>query len=202
MKTSFHYPILCAALLALSQSSSLFAQETPVAPNKPIGRKETLHVTATVEVTAINVTNREVTLKGPEGNEVTVIVGEAVKRLDEVKVGDMVRADYVIAVAAELRKPTPEEAQHPLVIEEVAGRDSADSAPAGGVARRFKVVTTIEELNLTNQTVTVKGPLGRQLTARVANPSNLTKAQVGDNIVIVYTEAFALSLKKVEKKTE
>lgn len=163
-------------------------------------RVEVRRLTLTAEVTAIDPAKREVTLKGPEGNEVTLTVSEAVKRLDEVQVGDSVRADYMVSVAAELRKPTPEEAEHPLVFLDAAGRATTNLPPVGVVARRFKVVTTIEELNLTNQTVTVKGPLGRTLTAAVRNPRLLKQAQVGENIVIVYSEALAISLQKVAKK--
>ena len=202
MKTSFHYTLAFAALLAVSQSPSLFAQETAATPNAPMGRVDTLHATLTTEVTAINLANREVTLKGPLGNEVTLTAGDAVKRLDEVKVGDFVRADYLVSVAAEVRTPTPQEAQHPLVIMDAAGRASADSAPAGGVARQFKVVTTIEALDRRDETVTVKGPLGRYLTARVAVPDRLTQVHIGETVVIVYTEALALSLEKVAKPAE
>jgi hypothetical protein len=74
-------------------------------------------------------------------------------------------------------------------------------APAGGVARQFKVVTTIEALDRRNNTVTVKGPLGRYLTARVADPERLTKVRIGDTVVIVYTEAMAVSLDKTAKKS-
>jgi hypothetical protein len=202
MKTSLYYSVLCAALLAASQGPSLFAQETAAPQNAPMGRTETMHATMSAEVTAIDLDKREVTLKGPQGNEVTLTVGDAVKRLDEVKVGDFVRVDYLVSMAAELRPPTPEEAQHPLVIMAAAGRAPTDSAPAGGVARQFKVVTTIEALDRRDETVTVKGPMGHYLTARVADPDNLTKVHIGDTIVIVYTEALALSLDKVEKKAE
>jgi hypothetical protein len=200
MKTSFHYSILCAALLAVYQSPSLFAQDNTPPDNAPMGRLDALRASLLAEVTAIDITNREITLKGPQGNEETFEVGPAVKRLDEVKAGDFVRIDYLVSVAAELRPPTAEEAEHPLVIMGVGGRASDDSAPAGGVARRFKVVTTIVEVNMAAQTVTVQGPLGRTLTARVADPSRLAKAHVGDTVVIVYTEALALSLKKVDEK--
>mgnify|MGYP003552149644 CR=1 FL=1 len=202
MKTSFHYSILCAALLTASPSLSLFAQETPTPKDAPIGRTETMQATVTAEVTAINVARREITLKGQQGTEVTLTASDAVKRLNEVKVGDFVRADYLVSVAAELRPPTAEEAKHPLEIMAVGGRAHADGAPAGGVARQFKAVTTIEVLDRINQTVTVKGPLGRYLTARVADPSRLTKGRIGDTVVIVYTEALALSLEKVAKKAE
>jgi hypothetical protein len=123
-----------------------------------------------------------------------------VKRFDEIKVGDLVRADYYVSVAAELRKPTKEEKEHPIVLLDAAGKAPPGSSPAAGGLRRFKVVTTIEGLDRPTQTVTVKGPQGRYLTARVADPSRLTQARIGDNVVITYTEALAISLEKTEKK--
>jgi len=200
MKTSFRYAIALVTLLAASQSPSLLAQETTAPKDTPLGRVDAMHATLSAEVTAIDAAKRLVTLKGPQGNEVIVSVGAAVKRLEEVKVGDYVRVDYLVAAAAEVRPPTAEEAQHPLVIMADGGRAPAEAAPAGGVARRFKVVTTIEALNRPEQTITVKGPLGHYLTARVADPANLTKVHIGDTVVIVYTEALAISLEKVEKK--
>jgi hypothetical protein len=200
MKSLFHYTLAVAALLTISQSPSVLAQEAAAPKDAPMGRVDTMHATMSAEVTAMDLAKREVTLKGPQGNEVTVTVGDAVKRLDEVKVGDTVRVDYLVSIAAEIRKPTAAEAEHPLVIMDAAGRASSDSAPAGGVARRFKVVTTIEALDRRDETVTVKGPLGRYLTVHVADPSRLTKVRIGETIVIVYTEALALSLDKVEKK--
>ena len=199
MKTSLYCTIAFATLLAVSQSSTLLAQESPAPQNPPMGRVAAMHARLSAEVTAVDLAKREVTLKGPQGNEVTVTVSPVVKRLDEVKVGDFVRVDYLVSAVAELRKPTAEEAAHPLEIMDVAGRAGADAAPAGGVARQFKVVTTIEALNRPEQTVTVKGPLGRYLTAHVADPERLTKVHIGETIVIVYTEALALSLDKVEK---
>lgn len=200
MKTSFRYTIAIVTLLTAGHGPSLFAQDTATPKDQPMGRAEAIHATLTAEVTAVNLATREVTLKGPQGNEVTVEAGPAVKRLDEVKVGDNVRVDYLVAVAAEVRPPTAEEAQHPLVIMDAGGRAPGESAPAGGVARQLKVVTTIEALNRPDQTVTVKGPMGNYLTARVADPERLTKVHIGDTVVIVYTEALAVSLEKVEKK--
>jgi hypothetical protein len=202
MKNIFAYPIVCAALLAASQSQSLLAQETVTSQETPMGRVQTIHNKLTAEVTAINLASREVTLKGPQGNEVTITASPAVKRLDEVRVGDFVRVDYLVSVAAEIRKPTAEEAAHPLVIMTAGGKSPEGDTPAAGVARRFKVVTTIEALNRPEQTITVKGPRGNYLTARVADPERLTKVRIGETIVIVYTEALAVSLEKADKTSE
>src|SRR5262249_39982965 len=121
--------------------------------------------------------------------------------LGEVSVGDLVQADYYISVAAELRKPTAEEEKNPLVVLDAEGKASPDQAPAAGGVRKLRVVTTIEGLDRPTQTVTVKGPRGHYLTARVKDPSRLTQAHIGDHVVIVYTEALVVSLEKATKKS-
>ena len=188
--------LLSGALLAAGSVPSAFAEE-----KKPLTREETVLVTITAAVESINQANREVTLKGPLGNSVTFTVDKRVKRLDEVKVGDFVRADYYVSIAAELRKPTSAEKKNPLVLLDAAGKAPPGTSPAAGGLRRFKVVTTIEGLDRPTRTITVKGPLGNYLTARVANPDNLTKMRIGENIVLTYTEALAISLEKTEKKS-
>jgi hypothetical protein len=200
MKYSFGYPILCAALLATSQYGAFCADEKPATTGTPMGRKEAVLVTLTASVEAIDPATREVTLKGPLGNTATFTVDQRVKRLDEVKVGDLVRADYYVSIAADVRKPTAEEQKHPLVVLDAAGKAPPGTSPAAGGLRRFKVVTTIEGLDRPTQTVTVKGPRGNYLTARVADPSRLTQVHIGDTIVLTYTEALAISLEKAEKK--
>lgn len=187
--------LLAAALLATLPA---FAADT--AKDKPMSRTEIEHTTMSAEVVSVNLTNREVTLKGPGGDTVTFTASEAIKRLNEVKPGDIVRADSLVSVVAEIRKPTEEEAKHPLVILDAAGRSDKDMPPAAGTVKRYKVVTTIEVLDRRNNTVTVKGPLGRYLTARVSDPERLTKVRIGETVVIVYTEALVISLEKVEKK--
>jgi hypothetical protein len=198
MRKSVSYSILCTLLLAGSQYGALCADEGTSAP---LSRQDAVLVTITASVEAINYTNREVTLKGPLGNEVTFTVDQRVKRLNEVKVGDLVEADYYVSIAAELRKPTPEEEEHPVVLLDAAGKAPPGTSPAAGGLRRFKVVTTIEGLDRPTQTITVKGPRGNYLTTRVADPANLTRMRIGENIVVTYTEALAISLQKAEKKS-
>lgn len=198
MKKYLRYPLVCAALLAASSPSAQSADDQSTGT---MSREQAVLVTVTASVEAIDYTNREVVLKGPLGNKVTFTVDPRVKRLDEVKVGDYVQADYYVSIAAELRKPTPEEKKTPIVLLDAAGKAPQGTSPAAGGLRRFKVVTTIEGLDRPTQTVTVKGPRGNYLTARVADPSRLTRVRIGDNVVITYTEAVAISLQKADKKT-
>lgn len=175
---------------------------TSGAKNTPITRSEALLTSITATVEAVDPQGREVTLKGPLGNEVDFKVDSRVKRLDEVKVGDVVRADYYVSVVAELRRPTPEEEKNPIAISEDSARAPKTETPAGAEAQQVKVVTTIEGIDRPTQTVTIKGPRGHYLTARVQDPANLEKVRIGEHIVVTYTEALAVSLQKVEKKSE
>lgn len=197
----FYKSVARTGLSALMLAAGLQFAPAADEQSKPMGREDTVLVTITASVEAIDPATREVTLKGPLGNTVTFTVDKRVKRLDEVKVGDLVRADYFISFAAEVRKPTAEEEKHPLVVLDAAGKSPEGTEPAAGGLRRFKVVTTIEGLDRPTRTVTVKGPMGRYLTARVADPARLTQVRIGDNVVVTYTEALAISLEKAEKKS-
>ena len=53
-------------------------------------------ITATVE--ALDLANRMVTLRGPQGNVVSLRVDESVKNLPQVKVGDQVVANYYVSL--------------------------------------------------------------------------------------------------------
>lgn len=200
MKKSIKHWILGTALLAALGRPGLAAEGQNPTAGAPLSREEAVLVTVTASVESIDYTNREVTLKGPLGNKVTFAVDQRVKRLNEVKVGDFVRADYYISVAAEVRKPTAEEEKNPIVLLDAAGKAPPGTSPAAGGLRRFKVVTTIEGLDRPTRTITVKGPLGNYLTARVLDPSRLTQVRIGDNIVVTYTEALAISLEPTEKR--
>jgi hypothetical protein len=159
-------------------------------------------VTITASVEAVDQQKREVTLKGPLGNKETFTVDKKVKRFDEVKVGDFVRVDYYISVAAELRKATAEEKESPMTLLEAGAKAPPGVSPAVGGLRRFKVVATVEGLDRPTSTVTVKGPRDNYLTVRVPDPSRLSELRIGDNIVLTFTEAVAVGLEKVEKKLE
>jgi uncharacterized lipoprotein YajG len=198
MKRYVTCAVVCGALVALSQNIAAAAEQTET---KPITRHEAELTTITATVESVDLEKREVTFKGPRGNKVTLEADKSVKRLDEIKPGDLVRASYYQSIAAELREPTAEEKANPLVVEEGAAKAPHTEAPALGVARKATAVATIESIDRSAQTITVKGPRGKTVTAKVEKPENLEKMQVGQNIVITYTEALALSLEKVGKKS-
>jgi hypothetical protein len=201
MKKSLNTIVLGGLLLTAGSFSTIAAETAaPAAPTAPPSREKTVLVTVSASVEAIDHATREVTLKGPLGNEVTFIVDPQVKRLKEVKVGDFVQADYFISVAAELRAPTPEEEKDPIVVLETGAKSPDGTTPAAGGLRRFKVVTTVEGVDLSTETITIKGPRGKFATIHVPKSPNLSQVKLGEKIIVTYTEALAISLEKTKAK--
>ena len=201
MQTTLLHRAACVVLIVAGNAGVLAAEQQARVSEEPLSREKTVLVTVEASIEAVDYTNREVVLKGPLGNKVTFTVDKSVKRFDEFKVGDVVRADYYVSVAAELREPTAQEKETPFVMLEEAGKAPPGTSPAAGGLRRFKVVATIEGLDRPTQTVTVRGPRGNYLTVRAQDPSRLTQLRIGDTVVVNYTEALAVSLEKAQKKT-
>ena len=152
-------------------------------------------------ITDIDYQDREMTLKGSYGRLETFVVDKKVQRFNEAKVGDKVSLDYYIGFDAEVRPPTNEERQNPLVVLDSSGRASADAAPSAYDMRKIRVVATIVGMDRSAQTVTVKGPRGKYYIARVIDPSRFDKVRIGETILITFTEATAISLKPAGSET-
>jgi len=170
-------------------------QEPPSTKPEMLTRHEFVLLNYTGTITDIDYPNREVSLQDSQGRIETFSVDKNVRRLKEAKVGDKVSVDYYLGVNAEVRKPTAEEEQNPLVVLETDSRARADDPPAAGGVRHIRAVVTIEALDRPNQTLTVKGPRGKHFVARVADPSRFEQVKIGDTIVMSFTEAAAISLK-------
>ena len=179
---------LCLAVAAVAQDKS--------SASAGLARGEALLVNVTAKVEAVDLENREVTLKGPLGNIVTFVADQRVKRFNEIKVGDEVTAEYYVAVVAELREPTAEEKESPLTVLDSKAKAPPGTSPAAGGLRMFKVVATVEGLDRPTRSITLKGPRGKYVAVRARDLENLQKLRLGDTIVVTYAEALAVSLEK------
>lgn len=181
----------------IGQSIVMIFTEATAVSLKPevMTRSNSVRLTYTGTITDIDYASREMTLKGSDGRVETFYVDKTVQRFNEAKVGDKVSMDYYLGVSAEVRKPTAEEEQNPLVVLDTAGKTGPDAAPAAYDVRQIRAVVTIESLDRKAQTVTVKGPRGKYFTARVADASRFERVRIGDKILMTFTEATAVSLK-------
>jgi len=48
--------------------------------------------------------------------------------------------------------------------------------------------------------MSLKGPEGKTVIVKVEDPNNLDKVKVGDELMITYTEALAISVEHAKKK--
>ena len=198
MKTNHITRNLQTLVLTAALAVSIVALENKASAAEPLSGEQSILVSVTATVQAIDQAKREVTVKGPLGNVVTFTVDKRVKRLNEVKVGDEATADYFISLMGELRAPTEEQKQNPVQVLEVTARAPKGTEPVGGALNVIKAVTTVVGLDLPTQSLTLKGqgPMGYTATIRAQNVDNLKKLSLGDTIVVTYTEALAVSLEK------
>ena len=179
-----------AALPAFAQTGSAMVG---TAPGKAAA-VETLKVTATI--TAVDKATRDVTLKGPQGNELTVTAGPEVKNFDQLKVGDRVDLNYVEALTLELKKGGG------LVVQrtEKAGAAGAKPGekPAGAVGRQVTVVADVVAVDAAKQVVTLKGPQ-RTVDLKISDPEQFKRIAKGDQVEATYTQAVALAVMPAKK---
>jgi hypothetical protein len=85
----------------------------------------------------IDYKDRELTLKDSTGRIETFVVAESVQRFTEAKVGDKLSLEYYLGFDAQVRKPTAEEEQNPLVVVETVGRAGQLKTPLASLCGGF-----------------------------------------------------------------
>ena len=151
-------------------------------------------VAATATVTKIDQATRSITLRTQNGDEDTFTVGPEVKRFNELKVGDTIRATYYESLVFQLRKPGTAAAP----VAAVAGGRLKD-APGGALGAQMTTTVTVKAVDINAPSITVETPDGRTLTRRVADKKNLEGVKAGDRIDITYSQAVVVSAEPAKK---
>ena len=188
--------LLITALLALNIGFSVVhaRDEGGAGAERPaVGAASLITLSATV--TAVNQETRQVTLKGADGNELAITVGEEVKNLPQVEVGDQVEVAYYESVNVEVLGP--EQTEPGATALSALETAEPGQKPAGALATELSVVATIDAIDKNTETVTLKGPEGNTKTVKVRNPANLEKVVVGDQVMITLTRAVAINVTEV-----
>ena len=191
------YVLSCGLAISAAIGGPVAAQkEKVVTASEPgrVGFAQTVDVTATIS--AIDKATRDVTLKGPQGNELTVTAGPEIKNFDKLKVGDQVKAKYVEAFALQLVKGG---GQTVARTEYMGGARAKEGAqPGGAVGRQVTIVADVIDLNPAKQMVTLKGP-HRTVDLVVKDPEQFKLIAKGDQVEATYTQALALAVEPAQK---
>lgn len=166
---------------------------------EPLAGMDGVLIKVTAKVKAIDLEKRIVTLVGPDGKVITTKAGNEIKRLNEVKVGDLVTIEYMQAVAFEVRPPTAEEKANPVAVAMGAGRADPKAAPAGGAGQVVHQIVKVTKIDKKDGTVTIKLADGRSETIKAKYPENLNRIKVGDTAAVTFAETMAISLTPASK---
>lgn len=179
-----------------SASGVLTVEKAAVNPqHTAAARVSVSKITATVKT--LDIENRMVTLLGPDGDEVAFSVGEQVRNLDQVKVGDKVTVEYYDGLVADLRTDADAQQGAPVETATVMGRAALGERPAGAVGRAVRARVVIEFVDPVRNVVHFKGPLGKTHIVEVVKPefrAMLKNLKAGDQVDLTFFEALAVSV--------
>jgi len=196
--------IICAAaILSLPAVAMTTDGQPSSAPQKEEGKvvAETM-VAENATVKAIDMDKRTVTLLLSDGRQQTFVVDKTVRKLGQVKVGDMVRMRYREAVSVKINKVKVEPG---VSVETTVKPDEKSVKPAGTAGQRMTTTATIERVYDDGRKVTLRTPDGTTADVKVRDPENLAKikkgeVKEGDQIEITYYRALAVAVEKAAQK--
>jgi hypothetical protein len=179
--------IFAAPLTVLAQSAPQVAVITSQAPGK-MGEADAIQIQGKVK--SINKKTREVTLVGPQGNQLVIPAGEDVKNFDQIRIGDLVTLTYVQALVVELKAVENNGIRERVEsVNTVAAKPG--EKPAGMIEKTVRVVANVVAVNPKAQTVTLRGAK-RTVELAVKDPALLKNVKIGNQVEATYIEAVAL----------
>lgn len=191
--------LLAVALIATLVSvvlSSCLAAKTTTAPTRAAAGPGTVAIDTqqvNAKVVGVSQAGRTVTLQMPDGRIVTYKVGTEVRNFSQIKRGDTVRATVLNALAVYVQKaggrPTATESQ------------TVTLAPRGArpgmiVSNTIRITGKVQTVDMQNRTVTLTGPGYRSRAFKVGPGVDLRGLKAGDDVVLRYTEAVAIDVRK------
>lgn len=192
------WALLPAALIVLTSCSST----PPPAPQASSGAYvqegvpggvfvNTLDVSA--RVTAIDYARRTATLMDSDGKKFPVKVGPDAVNFDQVKVGDLVKAEVTEELVVHLAGGSEPKRDAAAGLVALAPKGAP---PAGVVAETVRVTGTVIGIDPVRRTATLRFEDGSTKTFPVRSDVDLGKRQVGERVVFRVTQMIALKVEK------
>jgi hypothetical protein len=188
--------------------SLIFIDESKSGPVQLESEAGVVTMTATGTVEAVDVTNRLLTIVGPQGYPQVFVVGPTVQHIEKIKMRETVTIAYTQEVAMALRKfdGPPINKDEAMTREEEAGMDMnapaaaeqdwIEATPKGASdLTTIEITDTVAAINHNKRLITFAGTGGKTRTIWV-DPSvqGFNQIQVGDRIVLLVTRAVAVNV--------
>jgi len=188
--------MLAAALPALAQKPDM--KGGAVVASEPGKAAVVAAAELSAQVVSIDKKTRTLSLKGPKGNVMDVAVSNEVKNFGKIKVGDLVVVRYMQSLALELQ-PVKTGAGG-ISVTEGAGKAEPGKRPAVGAVREIQAIAKVTAIDENAKTISLTGPRGNTVTLDVQNPEHFKVVKMGDEVLVTYTEAVAISVEPGAKK--
>jgi hypothetical protein len=146
---------------------------------------QTTTIAGTIET--IDQNTRAMNIKTADGKFVAVNVPESVKRFNELKVGDAVKATYNNNVMVRLKPPGE------------AAVDTIDTGYANGPTTGAQVMirrmtASIVDIDRGASSISFLGPNGWKYSRRVVDPTVFAQVKVGDRVDITWNTDLTVSV--------
>ena len=146
---------------------------------------QTITIAGTIET--IDQSKRAMNIKTADGKFVAVNVPESVKRFNELKVGDAVKATYNNNVMVRLKPPGE------------AAVDTIDTGYANGPTTGAQVMirrmtASIVGIDRGASSISFEGPNGWKYSRRVVDPTVFDQVKVGDKVDIIWSTDLTVSV--------
>ncbi len=209
MKNAFVTTLGALSLLSLSaiaagekapttveKMTEKMVENVTTAPELEIGES----ITMTAQVQAVDLKKREVTLKDKEGDVFTIDVPPEVRRLSEIKPGDVVVARYNQALALGLNRTNNKSGIRVRRESASVERAGKDQPPGGVVREHVEVLAHIIAIDKAKRRVTIKGAQ-HTVALKAAEDIDLDEMKVGDEVLAEYIQELAINLEPAPPAT-
>ncbi len=184
--------VLVLALMAMMVAGCAYFKNSD-GEEEPSGIVRGKVAVLTATVVAVDLKKRIVTLKDADGDVRDFKIGKVAVNLPQVKVGDIVTIKFLESIAVEVIKPgtaTGTGAATTIV------RAKPGEMPGGVITRRSSLTATVKAIDKTAGTLSLMGPNGKTVKVNVIDKTNLDIVNVGDELLITFTEAEAISVER------
>lgn len=192
------FVVFMATLMAVSLASCATTQSADKAAGSELAQPTKPGVIA-VDVTAWTATVKSVdyakkTVVLERDGKTAMVDASFAKRLDEIKPGDVVKVANIEELAIYVRKSQ----EGPMAAEtrtvELAPKDKA---PGGIVTKTKQLVANVEAIDYKGRMISLQRPDGTSKTFKVSDAvERFDQIKKGDQVVLEYTEAIAISVEK------
>jgi hypothetical protein len=181
-----HFAVWSCVGLLLTTPAIGVAQQ----PQDTVRNQVTLQGT----VQAVDQTARTVTVRGSQGNIVTLDVPTSVTRLDQVKVGDMITVSYSDRIGVQLHPAGAPEVDRVVT---TTTTTAPGAAPGASTARERETTVTVTAWDPTSRVVSFTTPTGVSYTRRLGDtldPTVVAGLKVGQQVDVTRAEASSVTM--------